>query len=99
MRDAQKLEAAQMGILRPLLDLTRLDRQRNPDIRNGSEGDNTVEDTQLYQKKWLYQLERMGTSRLLKLVFQYQPRGRRYMGRPKRRWTHEEHLKFQRNNF
>jgi hypothetical protein len=33
-RDAQKLEAAQIRYLRPLLGLTRLDRQRNPDIRN-----------------------------------------------------------------
>jgi hypothetical protein len=31
MRDAQKLEAAQMRFLRPLLGLTRLDRQRNPE--------------------------------------------------------------------
>jgi hypothetical protein len=30
-REAQKLQAAQMRFLRPLLGLTRLDRQRNPD--------------------------------------------------------------------
>jgi hypothetical protein len=32
-RDAQKLEAAQMRFLRPLLGFTRLDHQRNSDIR------------------------------------------------------------------
>jgi hypothetical protein len=37
-RDAQKLEAAQMRLLRPLLGLKRLDRQRHPDIRNIKSG-------------------------------------------------------------
>jgi hypothetical protein len=32
--DGQKLEAAQMRFLRPLIGLTRLDCQRNPDICN-----------------------------------------------------------------
>jgi hypothetical protein len=39
-RDAQKLEAAQTRFLGPLLGLTRLDRHRNPDIRDGSEVNN-----------------------------------------------------------
>jgi hypothetical protein len=42
--DAQKLEAAQMRFLRPLLGLTRLDCQRNPDIRSRLKVDNMVED-------------------------------------------------------
>jgi hypothetical protein len=47
-RDAQKLEAAQMRFLRPLLGLTRLDRQRNPEIRNNLKVDNIVEDIKQY---------------------------------------------------
>jgi hypothetical protein len=43
-RDAQKLEAAQMRFLRPLLGLTRLDRQRNSDIRNRLKVENILED-------------------------------------------------------
>jgi hypothetical protein len=42
-RDAQKLEAAQMRFLRPLLGLTRLDRHRNPDICNRLKVDSLVE--------------------------------------------------------
>jgi hypothetical protein len=43
-RNSQKLEAAQMRFLKPLLGLTRLDRQRNPEIRNSLKVDNIVED-------------------------------------------------------
>jgi len=61
-RDAQKLEAAQMRFLRPLLGLTRLDRQRNPDICNRLKVDNLVEDIKLYQKNWLDHLKQMETA-------------------------------------
>jgi hypothetical protein len=44
IRDAQKLEAAQMRFLRPLLGFTRLDHQRNSDIRQKLEVDNIIED-------------------------------------------------------
>jgi hypothetical protein len=92
-RDAKKLEAAQMKFLTPLLGLTRLDRQRNTDIRNRLKVKNRVEDIKLYQKKWLDHLERMDRSHLQRLAFKYQPRGRRDMGRPRRRWRDQEHLK------
>jgi hypothetical protein len=40
-----------MRILRPLLGLTRLDRQRISDIRNRLKVDNLVEDIKLCQKE------------------------------------------------
>jgi hypothetical protein len=43
-RDAQIIEAAQMRFLRPVLGLTRLERQRNPEIRNRLKVDYTVEE-------------------------------------------------------
>jgi hypothetical protein len=55
-RDAQKLEAAQMR-LRPLLDLTRLGRQRNSDIGNRLKVDNILEDIISYQKNWIDHLK------------------------------------------
>jgi hypothetical protein len=91
-REAQKLEAAQMRFLRPLLGLTRLDRQRNPDIRNRLKVNNIVDYIKLYQKKWLDRLERMDRSRLPRLAFQYQPWGRRDMGRPRGKWRDQERL-------
>jgi hypothetical protein len=96
-RDAQKLEAAQMRFLRPLLGLTRLDRQRNPEIRNSLKVDNIVEDIKQYQRRWVDHLERMDRSRLPRLAFQYQPRGWRDRGRPRTRWKDQEHLELQRN--
>jgi hypothetical protein len=50
-RDAQKLEAAQMRFLRPLLGFTRLDHQRNLEIRNSLKVDNIVEDIKQYQRR------------------------------------------------
>jgi hypothetical protein len=91
MRDAQEVEEAQMRLLRQLLVRTRLDRQRNSDIRNRLNVDN-IEDINVYQKNWLDRLKRMDRSRLPKLAFQCHPRGRRYMGRPRRRWRDQEHL-------
>jgi hypothetical protein len=96
-RDAQKLEAAQMRFLRPLLGLTRLDRQRNPEIRNSLKVDNIVEDIKQYQRRWVDHLERMDRSRLPRLAFQYQPREWRDRGRLRARWKNQEHLELQRN--
>jgi hypothetical protein len=90
-RDAQKLEAAQTTFLRPLLGLTRLDRQRNSDIRNRLKVDNILEDIISHQKNWIYHLKRMDRNRIPKLASQYQPRGRRDIGRPRRRWRDQEH--------
>jgi hypothetical protein len=64
-----------MRFLRPLLGLTRLDRQRNPEIRNSLNVDNTVEDIKQYQRRWVDYLERLDGSRLPRLAFQYQLRG------------------------
>jgi hypothetical protein len=82
----KKLEAAKIRFLKPLLELTRLDSPRNPDICKRLKVDNIVLGIKLYQKKWLDHLERMDRSRLPELAFQYQPRERRNMGRPRRRW-------------
>jgi hypothetical protein len=64
-----------MRLLRPLLRLTRLDHQRNPDISNRLKVNNIVEDTKLCHKKWLDHLEQMNRSHLLRLTFHYQPWG------------------------
>jgi hypothetical protein len=91
-RDAQNLEAAQMRFLRPLLGLTRLDRRRNSDIHNRLKVDNILEDIISYQKNWIDHLKQMDRNRIPKLASQYQPRGRRDIGRPRRRWRDQEHL-------
>jgi hypothetical protein len=49
-RDKQRLEAAQMRFLRPLLGYTKLDRQRNLDIRERLRVQSVVEEIQKYQR-------------------------------------------------
>jgi hypothetical protein len=46
-KDDPKPEAEQKRFMRPLLGLTRLGRQRNPDISNRLKVDNIVEDIKL----------------------------------------------------
>jgi hypothetical protein len=48
-----------MRLLTSLLRLTRLDRQRNPDVHNRLRVDNKVEGIQLYQRNWINHLEGM----------------------------------------
>jgi hypothetical protein len=48
---------AQMRFLRPLLGLTRLDHQRNLEIRNNLKVDNIVEDIKQYQRRLVDHLE------------------------------------------
>jgi hypothetical protein len=87
-----------MRYLRPSLGLTRSYRKRNPDMRNRSKVNNITEDLKVLQKSWSHHVERMDKSRLLKLTFQYQPRGRREAGRPrtggkiKKTWTLKEQV-------
>jgi hypothetical protein len=50
-RDTQRLEAAQMRFLRPLLGYKRLDRQRNEDIRKTLKVTNIVKEIQQHQKR------------------------------------------------
>jgi hypothetical protein len=91
-RDTGKLEAAPMRFLRPLSGFTRLDHQRNADIGEKLQVLNIVEEIQKYQHNWKGHLQRMGRNRLPKLALRSQSRGRRDLGRPKRRWKDQEHL-------
>jgi hypothetical protein len=52
------------------------------------------EDIKLYQKIWIDPLERMDSSRLPKPAFQYQPRGRRDVGRPRKNRKIKNTLRF-----
>jgi hypothetical protein len=81
-----------MRFLRPLLGVIRFDHQRNPDIRNKLKVYNIVVDVKVYKRKWLDNVERMNRSRLPKLAFQYEPRRRWDVGRPRRRWRDQEHF-------
>ena len=42
-----------------------------------------------YRRKWIQHINRMEESRIPKMAKDYNPRGRRKIGRPKKRWTVE----------
>ena len=94
-REEQRLEAAQMKFLRHLLGITKLDKEKDQCIRGEIGAQNTVKEIKQYQEKWLQHVQRMDTNRVPKQALQYQPKGRRNIGRPMKRWRDQLHLEDQ----
>ena len=94
-REEQRLEAAQMKFLRHLLGITKLDKEKNRCIREKMGVQYIVKEIKQYQKKWLQHVQRMDTNRLPKRALQYKPKGRRNIGRPRKRWRDQLHLEDQ----
>ena len=64
-------------------------------IRQKTGAQNIVKEIKQYQKKWLQHVQRMDTNRLPKQALQYKPKGRRNIGRPRKRWRDQLHLEDQ----
>jgi hypothetical protein len=79
-----------MKFLRHILGITRLDKEKNQCIRQKTGAQNIVKEIKQYQKKWLQHVQRMETNRLPK-----QTKGRRNIGRPRKRWRGQLHLEDQ----
>ena len=94
-RVEQRLEAAQTKFLRHLLGITKLDKEKNQCIRQKTGTQKIVKEIKQYQKKWLQHTHRMDTNRLPKQALQYKPKGRRNIGRPRKRWRDQLHLEDQ----
>jgi len=94
-REEQRLEAAQMKFLRHLLGVPNLDKEKYRCIRQNTGAQNIVKEIKQYQKKWLQHVQRMDTKRIPKQALQYKPKGRRYIGRPRKRWRDQLHLEDQ----
>jgi hypothetical protein len=67
-----------------LLGITKLDKEKNQCIREKTGAQNIVKEIKQYQKKWLQHVQRTG--------IQYRPKGRRNIGRPKKRWRDQLHF-------
>jgi len=85
-REEKRLEAAQMKFLRHLLGIIKLDKEKNQCIREKTGAQNIVKEIKQYQKKWLQHVQRMDINRIPKQALRYRPKGRRNIGRPKKRW-------------
>ena len=94
-REEQRLEAAQIKFLRHLLGITKLDKEKGQCIRQKTGAQNIVKEIKLYQEKWLQHVQRMDTNRLPKQTLQYKRKGRRNIGRPRKRWRDQLHLEDQ----
>jgi len=95
-REEQRLEAAQMKFLRHLLVITKVDKE-NTNVLGKKTG--AVKEIKQYQEKWLQHIQRMDTNRIPKQALQYKPKGRRHIGRPRKRkrWGDQFHFEDTRN--
>ena len=84
-----------MKFLRHLLATTKLDKEKNQCIREKMGAQNIVKEIKQYQEKWLQHVQRMDTNRIPKQALQYQTKGRRNIGRPRKRWRDQIHLEDQ----
>ena len=94
-REEKRLDAAQMKFLRHLLEITKLDKEKNQCIRQKTGAQNIVKEIKQYQEKWLQHVQRMDTNRLPKEALQYKTNGRSNIGRPRKRWRDQLHLEDQ----
>ena len=56
---------------------------------------NIVQEMKEYQEKWLQHVQRTDTNRLPKQGVQYKPKGRRNVGRTRKKWRDQLHLEDQ----
>jgi len=73
-RGEKGLEAAQMKFLRHLLEIMKLDKEKNICTGQKTGAKNKEKKIKEYQKKWLQYVQRMDTNRLSKQALQYKPK-------------------------
>ena len=81
--------------MRRLLGITKLDKEKNQCTEQNTGAQNIVKEIKQYQEKWPQHVQRMDTNRLPKQALQYKPKGRRNIGRPRKRWRDQLHLEDQ----
>jgi tRNA G18 (ribose-2'-O)-methylase SpoU len=91
-REEQRLEAAQMKFLRHLLEITKLDKENINVLGEKTRSQNIIKEIKQYQEKWLQHVPWMDTHRIPKQALQYKPKGRKNIGRPRKRWRDQLHL-------
>jgi hypothetical protein len=72
-------------------------KQKNQCIRGKTGAENIVKEIKQYQEKWLQHIQGMDTNRTPKQALQYKPKGRRHIGRPRKRWRSKFHFEDTRN--
>jgi hypothetical protein len=76
-----------MVCLRSVKGCTGLDCLHDEDIRQELNISPITANTDSYRKQWEEHLQSMGGSQIPKFVFEYNPKGKRDVGRPRKRWV------------
>jgi len=85
----QRIEAAEMKLLRPLAGYTLYDHKTNDYIRCELRITGVLDTIDEYRRNWLSHLQRMQQNRIPFKSYHYRPQGRRIIGRPKKRWREQ----------
>ena len=82
----RRIETAEMKFLRSVAGYTLYDKEHNEDIRTELKIFNVKDRINDTRTNWLEHTERMPKNRLPQILLEYQPRGKRRVGRPITRW-------------
>jgi hypothetical protein len=62
------------------------DHNRNEDILTELQISQITESIYQYRKNWKEPVDRMSSDKIPKIILKYQTKGKRYLGRPLKRW-------------
>jgi len=85
----QRIEAAEMKLLRPLAGCTLYDHKTDDYILRKLQITGILDKIDEYRRNWFHHLQRMPQSRIPLKSYYYRPQGRRTIGRPKKSWREQ----------
>lgn len=85
-KEEKTIEAAEMRFLRSVAGCTLLDKRKSEDIRNELNIFKLMDKIEQYRNNWKEHVQSMKPGRIPKIILDYNPEGRRSVGRPKKRW-------------
>jgi len=85
----RRIEKAEIKLLRPLAGYTLYDHKTNNYIRRELRITGILDKRDEYRRKWLSHLQRMPQNRIPLKSYHYRPKGRRTIGRSKKRWREQ----------
>jgi hypothetical protein len=86
-----------MKFLRHRLGITKLEKGNTNVLGKKTGAENIVKEIKQYQEKWLQHIQKMNTNRIPKQALQYKSKGRRHIGRPRKRWKDQFRFEDTRN--
>ena len=86
-KERKLIESVEMKFLRHVAGYKLIDRKRSEEIRQELNIFKILEKIDEFRNNWTHHLMRMDDSRIPKALLRYRPRGKRRLGRPKKRWS------------